>query len=246
MKFKDHQFTPKRRGLSTIVGGLIFVVLMVSAFSMFGVVLQTQSDMGETARIVANADLQQQQEDFNINVYTDSNQLLTADVKNIGQNHVEIFSLVITNVTGVAAAAAGYPVNIHDIPSDTSFVSPGYTQNVVLTTPLTLALAANPGDTELYHFKVISSLGTIKTQSVSCDYTRCGPVGAGGSLEATLFVNGPNGVNTKTSTVIMFVSNTYDEPLTDVQPTAGFNPLDMCDDLWFPADDSAATENLFV
>ncbi len=91
MKFKDHQFTPKRRGLSTIVGGLIFVVLMVSAFSMFGAVLETQSDMGETARIVANANLAQQQEDFTINVYTDSNQLLTADVKNIGQNHVEIF-----------------------------------------------------------------------------------------------------------------------------------------------------------
>jgi len=242
MNFKDCQFSPKnRRGLSSVVGALFFVILMVSAFSMLGGVLQNQGDMGQTAKIVANADLKKQQEAFTINVYTDSNQLLTVNVKNIGQNHVEIHTLIITNSTD---AANGFPTKVHDILSSSSFVAPGYTQNVVSTTPLTLNLAANPGDIELYHFKVISSLGTIKTQSVSCDDTRCGPVGTGGSLEATLFLNGPNGVNTKTSTVIMFVSNTADVALTDVQPTAGFSSP-MCDDLW-TFDNSGATENLFV
>ena len=68
MKLKDCQYTTKnRRGLSSIVGALFFVVLMVSAFSMFGLVLQSQSDMGETARIVANAELKAQQEDFVLN-----------------------------------------------------------------------------------------------------------------------------------------------------------------------------------
>ena len=246
MKFKDCQYTTKkRRGLGTIVGGLIFLILMVSAFSMLGVALQTQSDMGEAARIVANANLARQQEDFKINVYTDSNQLLTVDVQNLEQNVVEVFSLVITNQTGVVAVADGYPVNIHDIPSNTSFVTSGKTENIVSTTPITLALAVNPGDIELYHFKVISSLGTIKTQSVSCDDTACGAIAsAGGGLTATLFLDGPNAVNTKTSTAIMFVTNTSPVAITNVQPTAGFSPV-FCDDLW-TVDVSGATENLFV
>ena len=246
MKFKDCQYTTKkRRGLGTIVGGLIFLILMVSAFSMLGLALQTQSDMGEAARIVANANLARQQEDFKINVYTDSNQLLTVDVDNLEQNVVEVFSLVITNQTGVVAVADGYPVNIHDIPSNTSFVTPGKTENIVSTTPITLALAVNPGDIELYHFKVISSLGTIKTQSVSCDDTACGAIAsAGGGLTATLFLDGPNAVNTKTSTAIMFVTNTSPVAITNVQPTAGFSPV-FCDDLW-TVDVSGTTQTLFV
>jgi hypothetical protein len=246
MKFKNYQYTPKkRRGLSTIVGALLFVVLMVSAFSMFGLTLQYQGEMAQTARIVASAELAQQQEDYKINIYTDSNQLLTVDVNNVEQNVVEIFSLVITNKTGVAAAAAGYPVNIHDIPSDASFVTPGETANVVSATPLTLALAANPGDIELYNFKVISSLGTIKTQSVSCDDTACGAIAsAGGGLTATLFLDGPNAINTKTSTVIMFVTNTSPVAITNVQPTAGFSPV-FCDDLW-TVDVSGTTQTLFT
>jgi len=242
MKFKDCQFEPKnRRGLATVVGGLIFIILMVSAFSMFGLALEYQGDMGLTAKIMANADLKKQQEAFTINVYTDSNQLLTVDVKNIGQNPVEIHTLIITNSTD---AANGFPTKVHDILSSSSFVAPGYTGNVVSTTPITLGLAQNPGDIKVYHFKVISSIGTIKTQSVSCDDTRCGPVGTGGSLEATLFLDSPNGINTKTSTVIMFVSNTDDVAITDVEPTAGFT-APVCDDLW-TSDNSTATETKFV
>jgi flagellin-like protein len=68
VKFKDYQFTPKnRRGLSSVVGALLFVVLMVSAFSMFGIALDNQGGMAKTAKIVANADLKKQQEDFTIN-----------------------------------------------------------------------------------------------------------------------------------------------------------------------------------
>ncbi len=243
MNFKDCQFSPKnRRGLSSVVGALFFVILMVSAFSMLGGVLQNQGDMGQTAKIVANADLKKQQEDFKINIYANPpNQLLSVDVENVGQNHVEIPTLIITNSTD---AANGFPTKVYDIPSDTWFVAPDYTQNIVSTTPITLKLAQNSEDIEVYHFKVISSIGTIKTTTVSCDNTRCGQVGTGGSLEATLFLNGPNGINNKTSTVVMFVSNTADVTLTDVQPTEGFT-APMCDDLW-TFDNSSATENLFA
>jgi len=242
MRIKDCQFRPKnRRGLSSVIGGLIFAILMVSGFSMFGVVLDYQGDMGQTAKMVASADLKKQQEDFKINIFTDSNQLLTVDVNNIGQNHVQIPTLIITNSTDFAN---GFPTKVHDIPSDTWFVAPDYTQNIVSTIPITLKLAQNLGDTERYHFKVISSIGTIKTTTLSCDFTQCGPIGSGGSLEATLFLDSPNGVNTKTSTVIMFVSNTVDVAITDIQPTAGFT-APMCDDLW-TFDNSTATESKFI
>jgi len=151
--------------------------------------------------------------------------------------------LIITNSTDVTN---GFPTAVYDIPSDTSFVGPGYTDNILTTTPITLGLAQSPGDIVLYHFKVISSRGTIKTTSVSCDDLQCGSLstGGGGGLTATLFLDGPNGVNTKTSTVIMFVSNTAGVAITDVQPTAGF-AAPFCDDFWIQ-DDSAATETLFV
>ena len=244
LKCKNFQFTPKnRRGLSSVVGALLFVVLMVSAFSMLGIALDYQGEMGATAKLVATADLKKQQEDFNINIFTDSNQLLIVDVINKGQNAVEIPTLIITNSSDVAN---GFPVALYDIPSDTSFVGPGYTDNILTTTPITLELAQSPGDIVLYHFKVITSRGTIKTTSVSCDDLQCGAIstGGGGGLTATLFLDGPNGVNTKTSTVIMFVSNTADVAITDVQPTAGF-AAPFCDDFWIQ-DDSAATETLFV
>ena len=46
-------------------------------------------------------------------------------------------------------------------------------------------------------------------------------------LSAQLFLVGPNGVNTKTTTVIMVVTNTGDVALTDVTPVSD------CDDMWF-------------
>jgi len=246
LKFKDFQFIPKkRRGLSSVVGALLFVVLMVSAFSMLGLVLDVQENQGITAKMVATAELKKQQENFKINIFTDPNQLLTVDVDNIGQNAVEIATLIITNSSDVAN---GFPTAVYDIPSDTSFVGPRKNGNVVSSTPLTLGLAQNPGDIELYHFKVISSLGTIKTTSVSCDNTACGAISSGGGgLTATLFLDGPNGVHNKTSTVVMFVSNTADVAITAVQPAAGFEGGGTCSaNLFVTIDNSTATQTLFV
>ena len=207
---------------------------MVSAFSLFGTILDTQDNMGKTAKIVATAELKKQQEDFTIQIYTDTDQLLTVDVNNKGQNAAEIPTLIITNSSDYANS---FPVTVYDIPSDTMFVGPGKNENVVSTTPITLGLAQNPGDVELYNFKVISSLGTIRTTSVICDDTTCVVIAAppgSGSLSEALFLDGPNGINTKTSTVIMFVTNTSEEIVTDVEPFRGFAGNDDCDtnDFW--------------
>jgi len=226
VKLKDCQFTPKnRRGLSTVVGGLIFVVLMVSAFSMFGIALETQSNMGETARIVASAQLKTQQEDFDLNSIQQGPgalDYLEVNLTNQGQNTAEMFSMVMTNKTD-----AGEPTQIFKIPYDTSFllVNGDSATNVVETLNLKMDIPI-PGQEENYDFKVISSMGTMKYMSVTCNGNTgiCGvdvPPGAPGtaSLSADLFLDRPTGINSKDSTIIMFVQNTGTVPLEDVYPT---------------------------
>jgi len=218
MKSKNFQSYPKkRRGLSSVVGALLFVVLMVATFSVLGIALNTQTDIVSTARDVSAKDLKKQQEEFGIGLSTNGTEFLSIDVNNVGQNPVEIFTVVMTNVTDV-----GFPTTIIEIPSDTSFIPPGDEDDIVSTLDLKMKLAAAAGLTETYNFKVISSLGTIKTATLQCSFTECGSVSVGGDLIIQLFADGPTGVNTKISTIIMFVTNTADFEYTAVQPTRGF------------------------
>ena len=92
MKSKDCQFIPKnRRGLSTIVGALLFVVLMVATFSVLGIALNSQTDIVQTSRDVTDLGLAQQQEKF---VFNAAQQLpgnfLQVNLTNQGQNAAEM------------------------------------------------------------------------------------------------------------------------------------------------------------
>ena len=223
MKFKPNFYPKRRRGLSTIVGGLIFIVLMTSAFSMLGAVLQSQNDYGDAAKMVANADLAKQQEDFDLtSIFQPVAGFLEIELTNQGQNTAEMFTVVMTNKTDT-----GEPTRTFEIPNETSFLPVGdeTPTNIVSTLNLKMDIPA-PAQTEDYDFKVISSLGTIKMLTITCDGTSqiCGvvpppaPPGTA-SLSAELFLDGPVGINTKISTVIMFVQNTGTVPLEDVYPT---------------------------
>jgi len=212
MKFKNCQFNPKkRRGLSSVVGALLFVVLMVATFSVLGIALNTQTDIVSTARDVSSIDLKKQQEEFSANIFANATDFLFVDVHNRGQNPVEIFTVVVTNST---------QTEIYEISSATSFVAPGFTENVVSTPSIKLTRPTS--GFEFYNFKVISSLGTIKTGSIICSTSSCEVQSGEGSLRATLFLDGPNAINTKNTTAVMFITNTSDETLTNVRPTVGF------------------------
>ena len=236
MRFKEYQFTPKkRRGLSSVVGALLFVVLMVATFAVLGVALDSQTDIVDTGRDVANIGLEKQQEDFILNsVVQTSGNFLQVNATNKGQNVAEIFTMVITNSTDIAN---GFPTNTYEIPSETSFLSPGKdaSTNVVETLDLTLTV---PGSgTSNYEIKIISSLGTIKKITLVCDSATdsCGPGTGGGigSLAVQLLLDGPNGINTKNSTAIMFVTNTGDVKLKDV------TPVNSCASMFFEVQDQA-------
>jgi len=221
MKFKDCQYSKKRRGLSTIVGALLFVVLMIATFSVLGIALNTQTEIVSTSRDVADIDLKKQQEKF---VFNAAQQLpgdfLQVNLTNQGQNAAEMFTLVMTNKSD-----AGEPTETIDIPSITSFLAPNDDDPTNIVSTLDLKMDTPPPTlTEDYDFKVISSLGTIKKISITCDDTGlCGtttPLTGPAALSSQLFLDGPAGVNTKPSTVIMFVQNTGDVPLEDVYPVA--------------------------
>jgi len=227
----------KRRGLSSIVGGMIFVVLMISAFAVIGVSLNAQTDISSTGRDVAATDLKKSLEDFRIDVSTDDSDPaeLFIQVKNNGQNPVEISTVVVAEIT---KRLENYPVETYDIPTDLSLIPPGKEQQILPAATAFLDLAdplVTGLDKELYTIKVISNLGTIKTWTIECDDTACGetapPAGAG-SLSATLFLDGPNGVNSKTSTVVMFVTNTSDTPVYNVSPINGVDGDPSCSDFW--------------
>ena len=214
--------TKKRRGLSSVVGALLFVVLMVATFSVLGVALDTQTETVNTSREVADAGLKKQQEQFSIDVSTNSTEFLSIKATNHGQNPLEIFTLVITNATDYEN---GFPTNTYEIPSDTSFIPSGFQEDVVSTLDLQMKLADVPGETVLYTYKVISSLGTIKTTSLECSFTECGAIVGGGDLIVQLFADGPTGVNTKISSIVMFVTNTADFTYDNVIPMRGFTDV---------------------
>ena len=122
MKSKYYQYTPKnRRGLSSIVGALLFVVLMVATFSVLGIALTSQTDIVQTSRDVSNLGLKQQQEDFTINsILQESGEFLEINATNRGQNAAEIFTMIMTNKSDI-----GQPTKTYQIPSDTSYLAPG-------------------------------------------------------------------------------------------------------------------------
>jgi hypothetical protein len=212
----------KRRGLSSIVGALIFVVLMVATFAVLGVALDSQTDIVDTSRDVADIGLKKQQEDFLINnIIQNSGENLQIQVSNKGQNPTEIFTIIITNSSDIAD---GFPSQAISIPSDASLISPNDEDPLDVLRTSNVALSIPGSGTENYEIKVISSLGKIQKKTVVCSAATgaCGPGSTesegDGSVVVQLLMDGPNGINTKNSTAVMFVTNTGDVDLKNVTP----------------------------
>ncbi|MDH3610336.1 MAG: hypothetical protein OEM79_01095 [Nitrosopumilus sp.] len=229
MKFKNSQIDLKpRRGLSSIVGALLFVVLMVAAFAVVGVALNSQTEIVETSRDVTQFGIERNAEAFDLtSISQPAGQFLDVNLINQGPNAAEMFTMVMTNKSD-----AGQPTRTFEIPSSTSFLPPGADSPTDIVDTLNINMTIpGAGIIESYDFKVISSLGTIKKLSVECngDTGTCGPVtgpvGAG-ALDSELFLDGPTAVNGHTTTIIMFIQNTGDESVYDVEPK------ELCADMW--------------
>jgi hypothetical protein len=206
---------------------------MVATFAVLGVALDSQTEIVDTGRIVADTGLKKQQENFVINTIVQlPSESLQVNVTNLGPNPAEIFTIVITNSSDVTN---GYPTQTVDIPSDTSFLPPNSNIPVDIVKTLNLKMKNSPSQ-ELYQFKIISSLGTIEKLFLVCQNGTCGLGSGGGSsgLFAQFLMDGPNGINTKNSTAVMFVTNTGEVPLTDVAPVISCSSMWTVDPLTSP------------
>ncbi|MBI4131848.1 MAG: hypothetical protein HY476_05095 [Nitrosarchaeum sp.] len=189
-----------RRGISSVVGALIFTVLMIAGFSAMSLALDSQSDIVNTQRVVSDAELKKQQEQFGIAVFTDANNILNVSVDNKGQNPVEISRVWIINKTLATQPATPFSVNSND-----AFVPTGFTSNVLSNQLLYMM-------PDTYDVKVISTLGTVKIAELT--------VGSGSSsgLRAELITDPPDVIIGQNVTIAMVVTNTGSSTIESIVP----------------------------
>jgi len=142
------------RGISTIVGGIIFLVLLTAGFSTFFVAMDVQSDTIDAHRTVSNYIIEKTQEDFVIEVTSDASTgyKLEIQAKNQGPNPVQISNIWIINKSEVNEPATSYDVNYDD-----AFITPGDESQILEKTPIDM----RNGEHDI---KVVSVLGTIVTE----------------------------------------------------------------------------------
>jgi len=187
----------KRRAISTIVGGAIFLVLMTSAFSTFFVAMDFQRDSVNTQRAISESMMEKTKEKFAIAVSTDPLDRLGIQVKNQGTNPVEIGNVWIVTKSG------SFPANQYDIDYRDSNVPPGYGADILENTPITLV-------SDDYDIKVVSVLGTIEKAELT--------VGGANNLRAKLISVPPDVQVGQNVTMTMHVENIGNSRLLNVVP----------------------------
>src|SRR3989304_478502 len=190
-----------RRGISSVVGALIFTVLMIAGFSAMSLALNSQTDIVNTQRVVSDIELKKQQEQFGVIVSTDANNILNVSVDNMGQNPVEISRVWITNKT-----LATQPAKPFSITSDDAFVPTGFTSNVLSNQPLYMI-------PDTYDVKVISTLGTVKVTEFTV-----GTISSSSGLRSELITDPPDVIIGQNVTVAMVVTNTGSSTIENISP----------------------------
>jgi len=207
VRFSKPNGLNKKKGISSIVGGIFFLVLMTSGFTVYYVALDSQSQMLETQQVIADYEVAKIREKFVVAASSDSgdNNRLSLQVVNIGNNPIEIADVWIINKTDAAEPAAKHDVDYRD-----AFIPVGHNSNILANKPLYLI-------SDIYDIKVISSIGTI--QAVEYD------VAGGSNILNAQMVAIPQDVRFgENVTVILMVTNTGEFDLDQVQASL---PLDV-------------------
>jgi len=191
----------RNKGISSVVGGLFFLVLMTTGFSVYYVALDNQSRMIETQQVIADAEIKKIQEKYVISVATDpsDNNRLQIFVKNQGNHPIEITNIWIVNKTDTSEPATKYELNYVD-----SFVPAGWGGQILENTALYMV-------PDVYDIKTVSTLGTIRTAELDV-------VSGINNLRAELYMIPPDVKLGENATVVMYVTNTGSTLVTDVTP----------------------------
>lgn len=179
-----------RRGISTIIGSVFFLVLLSGGLSVSYVIIETQSNMIKSQQVIADSEIKKIQEKFSVSVSADdaNNDRLAVYVKNQGTNSLQIDTIWIINQT-----APDYPATKYDVNYTESVLAPGYGTQILQNYPLYM----NSGD---YLVKVISSIGTMHTAELD--------VGGSGPLKTKMMLDPPDVSIGENATAWIFVTNT--------------------------------------
>ena len=153
MRFPKLNTLNRKRGISSIVGGIFFLVLMTSGFTVYYVALDSQSQMLHTQQIIADSEVAKIQEKFVVAASSSGvNNLLSIQVVNTGNNPVQVASVWIINKTDASQPTAKY----NDLDFRDVSIPVGYGGNILENhAPLYLTPT-------IYDIKVVSSVGTIQ------------------------------------------------------------------------------------
>lgn len=201
MRFSKSNWLNQKKGISSIVGGIFFLVLMTTGFTVYYVALDSQSQMLDTQQIIADNEVAKIKEKFVVAASSSGvNNQLSVQVVNTGNIPVEVADIWIINKTLASEPATKYnDLNFRDV-----IIPVGYSGDVLENhAPINLIPT-------IYDIKVVSSLGTIKT--VEYD------VNGGSNLLSAQMIAIPQDVRFgENVTIALVVTNTgTTETFTDV------------------------------
>ena len=193
----------KKRGISSVVGGVFFLVLMVTGFTVYFLAIDSQARMVVTQQLIGDVEIQKIKEKFSIDASIDPLSIppnkLSIQVGNEGNNAVEIADFWIVDKTDPAQPATQYELDYAD-----AHIPVGFSGNILENTVVEL-------DPAVYDIKVVSTFGTI----VRVEFDT---LGLGQNLEAQLYAIPPDVNNLEDVTIALYVTNVADVDITGVFP----------------------------
>ena len=199
----------KKRGISSVVGGVFFLVLMVTGFTVYFLAIDSQARMVVTQQLIGDVEIQKIKEKFSIDASIDPLSIppnqLSIQVGNEGNNAVEIADFWIVDKTDPDQPATQYELDYAD-----AHVPVGFSGNILENTDVFLTPA-------VYDIKVVSTFGTI----VRVEFDT---LGLGSNLEAQLYAIPPDVNNFQDVTIALYITNVADVEITGVFPIL---PLDV-------------------
>ena len=199
VKSSYERYLNKKRGVSSIVGGIIFLVLLSAGFSTFFLAMDVQADAIDAQRSMSNLIIDKTKEKFTISasIDKDDSNRLGIQLKNLGSNPVLVNNIWIINNSG------DFPAKKHLIDYKDSVIPPGYGTDILENTPLFMKV-------DDYDIKVVSTLGTVKKVGLT--------VGEGNNMRAKLIAIPPEVKVGQNVTLTMYVENIGNSRLLNVVP----------------------------
>ena len=194
----------KRRGLSTVVGGVFFLIAIITAASYLTYSMNLFEGFSETVFAIEQENENRKNEAFDISYLTIENNTINLDIHNSGNIPIKLTRLWVQNVTAVDEVFQ-FDLN--------KTVTTGSTVKNILSDIQFTAL-----DTVTYKMKLVTERGTTKEFSINA---------ANEPLNLQLFIL-PQEVPTNfVTTILLAVTNNSTENTiyTNVQPVLTETPL---------------------